>query len=267
MELRLPADKLQRVKESVQEWLGKDSGRKKDINSLVGLLQHASTVVKPGRRFVRRIIEEMAKVRNRNHLVRFNQEIISDLLWWHKFLEQWNGIGMLPDVENRTVKLYSDASGSWGCAAVFKDQWFQWQWSHQACSWHIAPKKLLPIVLAMLMWGEELVVCNCDNSSVVEVLNNGYSRDPVMMHIMRCLFFISEYYHLSLEAVHLPGKNNVAADALSRNNLPLFFQVSPEARPDPSPIPSQALRLLVEEQPDWTSTNWTRLFVACTRPA
>jgi len=52
MELWLPADKLQRVKKSVQEWLEKDSGRKKDINSFVGLLQHASTVVKPGRHFV-----------------------------------------------------------------------------------------------------------------------------------------------------------------------------------------------------------------------
>ena len=52
MELRLPADKLQKVKISVQEWLEKDSGRKKDINSSVGLLQHASTVVKPGHHFV-----------------------------------------------------------------------------------------------------------------------------------------------------------------------------------------------------------------------
>ena len=31
MELRLPADKLQRVKKLVQEWLGKDSGHKKDL--------------------------------------------------------------------------------------------------------------------------------------------------------------------------------------------------------------------------------------------
>ena len=34
MELRLPEDKLHRVKESVQEWLAKDSGRKKDINNM-----------------------------------------------------------------------------------------------------------------------------------------------------------------------------------------------------------------------------------------
>ena len=122
-------------------------------------------------------------------------------------MEQWNGIGLLPDMENRTSKLYSDASGSWGCVAVFEDQWFQWQWSQQACIWHIAPMELLPIVLAMLIWGggggvcRAKVVCNCDKSSVVEVLNNGYSRDPVIVHMARCLFFKAEHYHLSLEAV------------------------------------------------------------------
>ena len=82
-----------------------------------------------------------------------------------------------------------------------------------------------------------------------------------MMHTVHCLFFITEHHHLSLEVVHLPGKNNVAADVLSRNNYPLFFQVSPGARPDPSPIPSQTLRPLVQ---DWTLINWKGLFVACT---
>jgi len=88
-----------------------------------------------------------------------------------------------------------------------------------------------------------------------------------MMHMVSCLLFTTEHHHLSLEVVHLAGKINVAADALSHNNLSLLFQVSPGAMPDPSPIPAQALRLLGEEQPDWTPTNWTELFVACKRQA
>ena len=31
-----------------------------------------------------------------------------------------------------------------------------------------------------------------------------------MMHLLRCLFFISEYHHFLVEAVHLPGKINIA---------------------------------------------------------
>ena len=32
-------------------------------------------------------------------------------------------------------------------------------------------------------------------------------------------------------------------------------------------IPGQTLRMLAEDQPDWTSQNWTELFIPCTRQA
>ena len=75
MKLQLPAHKLQRVKELVQEWLGKDSGRQKDLESLVGLLQHASTVVRPGQHFIQGIIKEMVKVKRWNRQVWHNRAI------------------------------------------------------------------------------------------------------------------------------------------------------------------------------------------------
>ena len=84
-------------------------------------------------------------------------------------------------------------------------------------SQHIVLKELLPIVLAGLLWGKEwsgmMVQCHCDNMAVVEVVNSGYSRDKDIMHLLRCPFFISEHHHFLVEAVHLPGKTNVAADA------------------------------------------------------
>ena len=57
-----------------------------------------------------RIIEEMAKVNKRNNHVHLNGEIKSDLWWWHMLLEHWNGVGLFPDSESRTTKVYSDAS-------------------------------------------------------------------------------------------------------------------------------------------------------------
>ena len=133
--------------------------------------------------------------------------------------------------------------------------------------WHIAPKELLPIVLAGLLRGKEcggrMVLCQCDNRAVVDVVNSGYSRDRDMMHLLRCLFFISEHHHFMVEAVHLPGKRCIAADALLHNNASQFLQVVPEAQKQPTPVPKQALRLLVVEQPNWMSSSWTQLFVAC----
>ena len=155
LELRLPADKLNRVQMTVREWLGRKAARKRDLESLLGLLQHAAKVVKPGRRFVRRLIQVMSAAKRRDHFVRLGSDVRSDLAWWDKFLESWNGVGILPTAETQRLTLYTDASGKWGCAGIWGTKWFQWKWGNQAEQWHIAPKELLPIVLAGLLWGKE----------------------------------------------------------------------------------------------------------------
>ena len=56
---------------------------------------------------------------------------------------------------------------------------------------------------------------------------------------------------LRLPADKLQRVNKSVQEWLGKDS-PIFLQMSLGTRPDPSPIPSQALRLLVEEQPDWT---------------
>ena len=59
---------------------------------------------------------------------------------------------------------------------------------------------------------------------------------------------------------------NEAVDAISRNNISHLLQVLPGAQQHPIPIPGQALRMLVEDQPDWTSRNWTEITGAYLSP-
>ena len=178
---------------TVREWLGKKVARKRELESLLGLLQYAAKVVRPGRRFVRRLIQVVMTAKRRDHLVRLGADVRSDLTWWHEFLDTWNGVGILPTTETPRLSLHTDTSGNWGCAGIWGTKWFQWKWGNQAEQWHIAPKELLPIVLAGLLWGKEwsgtMVQCHCDNMAVVEVVNSGYSKDKDMMHLLRCLFF------------------------------------------------------------------------------
>ncbi len=49
--------------------------------------------------------------------------------------------------------------------------------------------------------------------AVVTVINKGATRDPLLMHLVRCLFFYSAHYRFTLSAVHLPGSSNSGADA------------------------------------------------------
>ena len=115
-------------------------------------------------------------------------------------------------------------------------------------------------------WTGKRVRCHCDNLAVVEVLNRGYSRDRELMHLLRCLFFISEKLRVSVEAVHCPGKYNIKADALSHNDVPCFFLQAPQSIDGMTTrIPEQLLTLVVEEQQDWMSQRWRELFTSCFR--
>ena len=57
MQLRLPAEKLQRLRGLVSSWRGRKCCTKRELLSLLGTLQHAAKVIKPGRSFVRRMID------------------------------------------------------------------------------------------------------------------------------------------------------------------------------------------------------------------
>ena len=71
-------------------------------------------------------IQVLTGVKKRDHYVRLGAEICSDLLWWHRFLYEWNGVGILPSLELETVHILSDASGSWCFAAVRDKRWIKW---------------------------------------------------------------------------------------------------------------------------------------------
>ena len=56
-ELRFPTDKLQRLQTLLQQWGDKKVCTRKELESLVGLLNHACKGVRAGRSFLRRMID------------------------------------------------------------------------------------------------------------------------------------------------------------------------------------------------------------------
>ena len=128
--LRLPHAKLQRLREEIRHWQARRAGTKRELLSLIGSLQDAASVVPAGRSFTRRLIDASKSRRQLAQYVRLNAEARADLQWWSAFLEQWNGRGFFATLaaEPRFV-VGTDASGSWGCGAVWASHWFCWAWS------------------------------------------------------------------------------------------------------------------------------------------
>ena len=135
----------------------------------------------------------------------------------------------------------------------------------------ISVKEMLPIIMAAATWGaqwhSQLVACYCDNQAVVATLATRSSKEERLAHLLRCLFYFEALFQFELRGIHIPGAQNQAADALSRNRIDVFFQQVPEADPYPHPIPSRLVEILLSEDIDWLSPLWTEPFGSSTRKA
>ena len=211
---------------------GAYKGRERELARQEVLLQEGTTI--PNQPSAARMqgsssmIDLSSAVRDPDHWVRLNVGFRSNLRWWELFLDEWNGtslcVGVVPVSPFKTIT--SNASGRWGCGAFTgTGDWFQYQWPGEWDTVHITVKELLPIVVAVAVWGHQrqgrTIHCLCDNAAVVAIIRSGSSKDRSAMHLLQCLFFFTARYQVVLASAHIPGKRNEAADRLSRDSL--FF--------------------------------------------
>ena len=262
-QLRLPRDKQENLQTALRYWMGHEhsqgprrSGSKRELLSLIGLLNHAA---QPGRAFLRNLINISTTVDSLDHRVHLNRAAREDLAWWHTFLKNWNGVGVLPPT-TPVHYLTSDVSGGWGCGATYRNLWLQLSWPSHWSRITIAPKEMAPIVLAMALWGPQWAgsrVCSlCNNAAVVCAINKKSARDPTLSRLLRLLALLCAVYDITLTARHQPGVQNTSADALSRNRLHSFL--SPQASPMPTVIPPSLQELVFNSDLHSTSPTWTR---------
>ena len=94
-EARLPKEKLFRIHSMVQEWSGRKSCKRKELESLLGYLQDAARVVHAGKTFTRRIID-LLHLPSMAFPHGLNCGFRSDIEWWCQFLPSWNGSPFFP---------------------------------------------------------------------------------------------------------------------------------------------------------------------------
>lgn len=263
-QLRLPEDKIARLRGMLVSWKSRRVCTRKELESFTGHLAHAAVVIRQGRIFLRSLFSLLARSANPHYRIRLNTAIRADLQWWSCFLHSWNGRSLFP-LPHPTHNVYSDASGSFGCGAFeCRTGWFQLQWPPAWLSVSIAPMELAPIVMAAAIWGKSWAGCHIafhsDNMAVVAVLNKRTAKDPLLIHLLRCLYFYSAFYGFHYSAMHVPGVLNVAADALSRGVIHDLRYLVPQVLPVPSQVPDSLKRLLLDNTPDWTSDSWIRQF-------
>lgn len=126
-------------------------------------------------------------------------------------------------------------------------------------------KELAPIVLATLLWGHhwagKAVLFCCDNQAIIYSIQSYSSKEPLVMHLLRCLFMLAACLDFHPMAKHIAGGDNGPADSLSCNFLSSFTQ-APAASQLGTPIPPALAALFQHPGMDWTSAAWRQQFLA-----
>ena len=157
---KLPADKLSELMSMLDFWCNRRKCTKRELLSLIGKLCFTAKVVRPGRIFLRRLIDLSTSVTELHHHVTLNASAREDIVWWLNFLPLWNEKSMIPECEwtsSVDLRLFTETSKTLGFGAVYGTHWFSGTWP--ACvqdgDYSIQWKELFAIYAACHIWGKE----------------------------------------------------------------------------------------------------------------
>ena len=97
MTISVTPERLKEICNLLSIWLQKDTASLREIQSLLGKLNFIAACVRPGRIFISRMLKWL-KLLYKDHTP--NQQVVvpdyvkKDVLWWHKFLPQYNGVSL-----------------------------------------------------------------------------------------------------------------------------------------------------------------------------
>jgi hypothetical protein len=264
MTASLEPDRLVELHAYLDSWGEKTHATLQELQSLTGILSFASHVVAPGRTYLRRIIDHSAALgkraraggAHRSRSLPIPESVRDDIGWWRHFSERWNGVSLLYEEEwtnAEKLTLFTDACLT-GYGARCGSHWFQGRWSAEQLAASVRTEResmpfleLLALLFAAVTWGHlwhgRKIVFRCDCQPVVQALASRTSRSPDMMHLIRQLTMTAATHQFDFRVEHIAGVANVAADALSRYDMNVFWRDCANQGVDAAPTPVAPLLL------------------------
>jgi len=183
-EARLPQKKVDKCIEGIKNAWGRNKITLRDLQSLIGSLNFACSVIVLSRVFLRRMINLSIGRKNPHHYICLTKEI-QDLHIWEIFFQSFNSKSFFLEEAWATscqLRFYTDAAKSQGYGIVFGRHCAYGEWPNDwKINHNISFLEFFPIVVGLSMWCHTLrnkrVLFMTDNKSVVHVINKQTSRD------------------------------------------------------------------------------------------
>jgi hypothetical protein len=253
MSVSLPATKREKYRVEVLGFLLHPKTTKRRLLGIIGKLMHVSQVLTQGRPFLRRLINRAHSVVQLHFFITLDRGCREDLTWWAVVLDSWIGTKLITFGRwRRSPHLFarSDASGSQGFGLICGSHWCSGSWSPEAKLLSIAVLEMVPIVVAAELWGHKWrrkrILFETDNEAVVHCARSWLPKDDHLARLFRRLATLGIRYSFDLKVIHIPGRLNTDADALSRGRIRSFLMRNPRANPLPDTIQPGLIEELTE---------------------
>lgn len=116
----LPQEKLDRIRWTIHNLVRSPVCARKDLQSLLGMLNFAMRIIPQGRSFVSRLLSLLPLCQNTASAVSLQANARADLLMWDQFLCNWNGISMFIHLPTAmSPRIFTDAAASVAFAEIF----------------------------------------------------------------------------------------------------------------------------------------------------
>ena len=243
MKIRLPLDKLDKLRDKINYARNRQKLTLQELQSLIGLVVFTCAVVPLGRTFLRRLIDLTKGLKKPHHKRRLSKEARADLAAWSLFLEHFIGTSLFLDdtwQTSATLQLYTDASGI-GFGGTFGTKWFSEKWTDEWKDYQISVKDVFPIVVAVAILGQAMankkVRFFSDNMAVVQVINKQSVKHRNTMTLLRLFIFHCLKFNILFRVKHVPCIDNVLSDKLSRLQIAEFHRLAPQMDQFPVEVP------------------------------
>ena len=233
MTLSVPSFRIQELQEELTRWLSLNACTRRQLQSLLGKLSFVAACVPPGRVYFARLLSALRNIHSRSSAIPVSDPMRSDIRWWKIFLNNFNGVAVLPgqNIISSHDEFATDACLG-GCGGILFDEFFHSEFPTfiSAQCLNINQLEFLTILVAIKLWSSRLAGCNVtihsDNSCCVALINYQRAHDAFLQRCLRELYLHLALHNISLSACHVAGSLNCLPDYLSRWHTSTLYQSS-----------------------------------------